>query len=59
MDLVLIMCVNKAIDLLVMANSMHCSGHVLRREDGHVLRKALAFVVEGQLKPCYLGSTSD
>ena len=31
-----------------MANSVHCYGHVLRREDGHVLRRTLDFVVEGQ-----------
>ena len=30
-----------------MANSVHWYGHVLRREDGHVLRRALDFEVEG------------
>ena len=33
-----------------MANSFHWYGHVLRREDGHVLRRASDFEVEGQRK---------
>ena len=33
-----------------MANSVHWYGHVLRREDGHALRRALDFEVEGQRK---------
>ena len=33
-----------------MANSMHWYDHELRREDGHVLRGALGFEVEGQRK---------
>ena len=33
-----------------MANSVHWYGHMLRREDGHVLRRALDFEVEGQRK---------
>ena len=33
-----------------MANSVHWYGHVLRREDGHILRRALHFEVEGQRK---------
>ena len=32
---------NETIDQLDMANSAHWHGHVLRREDGHVLIKAL------------------
>ena len=39
---------NETIDLLAMANSVRSYGHVLRREDGHVLRRALDFEVEGQ-----------
>ena len=35
---------------LPMANSVHWYGHVLRREDGRVLRRALDFEVEGQRK---------
>ena len=33
-----------------MANSIHWYGHVLRREDGPVLRRALGFEVEGEGK---------
>ena len=45
-DLMLI----ETIDQLAMANSVRWYGHVLRREDGHVLRRALDFEVEGQRK---------
>ena len=41
---------NETIDQLAMANSDHWYGHVLMREDGHVLRKASDFEVEGQMK---------
>ena len=41
---------NETIDQLAVANSVCWYGHVLRREDGHVLRRALDFVVEGQRK---------
>ena len=41
---------NKTTDQLAMANSAHWHGHVLRREDGHVFRKALDLEVEGQRK---------
>ena len=37
-------------DQLAMANSVRWNGHVLRREDGYVLGRALDFVVEGQRK---------
>ena len=40
----------EVIDQLAMANSVRCYGHVLRREDDHVLRKALDFEVDGQMK---------
>ena len=40
---------NETIDQLAMANSVRWYGHVLRREDGNVLRRALDFEVEGQL----------
>ena len=33
-----------------MANSVRWYGHVLRREDGLILRRALDFEVEGQRK---------
>ena len=41
---------NVTIDQLAMANSVHCYGDVLRREDGHVLRRAVDLEVEGQRK---------
>ena len=37
-------------DQLDMANNVRWNGHVLRRDDGHVLRRALHFEVEGQRK---------
>ena len=30
---------NKSIDQLAMANSAHWYGHVLKKEDGHILRR--------------------
>ena len=39
---------NETIDQLAMANSVDWHDHLLRREYGHVLRKALDFEVEGQ-----------
>ena len=47
-DLVLMLGLNETIDQLAMANSVCWYGYVLRREDGHVLRRALDFEVEGQ-----------
>ena len=41
---------SETIDQLAMASSVRWYGHVLRREDGHVLRRALYFKVEGQRK---------
>ena len=35
---------------LAMENSVRCYGHVLRREDDHLLRRALDFEVEDQRK---------
>ena len=35
-------------DQLAMANSVHWYGHVLKKEDGHVLRRALYYEAEGQ-----------
>ena len=34
--------------MLAMADSLHCYGHVLRREYDYVLRMALDFEVEGR-----------
>ena len=44
------LCLSSAIDELAMANSVCWYGHVLRREDHHVLRRALDFKVESQRK---------
>ena len=42
--------VNETIDQLAMASSVRWYGHVLRRDDGHMLRRAFDFKVEGQRK---------
>ena len=41
---------SKTIDQLAMANSVRWCSHVLWREDGHVLRRALYLEVEHQRK---------
>ena len=41
---------NETIDQMSMANSVCWCGHVLRRDDGQVLRRALDLEVEGQRK---------
>ena len=38
---------NETINQLAMANNVQWYGHVLRREDGHVLRRALDLDVKG------------
>ena len=48
---------NETIDQLAMANSAHWNGHVLRRKDSHVLRRALDLEIEGQRKKCRLKMT--
>ena len=50
MHLVFMLCLNETIDQLIMTNCVHWYGHVLRREDGHVLRRALDYEVDGQRK---------
>ena len=47
-DLMLMLGLGEAIGQLAMANSVPWYGHVLRRDNGIVLRKALGFEVEGQ-----------
>ena len=47
-DLMFMLGLSETIDQLAMANSVRWNSHVLRREDGHVLR--MAFEVEGQRK---------
>ena len=49
-DLMLMLGLKETIDRLTIANSVRWYGHVLRREDGHVVRMALDFVVEGKRK---------
>ena len=49
-DLMLILGYNETMDQLAIANSVDWHGRVLRREDGHVLRRALDFEVKGQRK---------
>ena len=39
---------NETIDQLAMEDSVHWYGHVLRRKDGDVLRRALDFEAEGK-----------
>ena len=41
----LMLCLKETIGQLAMANCVHWHGHVLRREDAHVLRRALDFEV--------------
>ena len=55
--LMLILGLNETMDQLDMANCVQWYGHVLRREDGHVLRIALYFEVEGQRKKLWLRMT--
>ena len=49
-DLMFMLGLKETIDQLAMVNSVHWHGHMLRREDGHVLRRALEFEAEGQRK---------
>ena len=44
--LMFVLGLSETIDQLAMANSAHWYGHVLRREDGYVLRRALDFEAE-------------
>ena len=48
---------DETIDQLAMTSSVHWYGHVLRREDGHILRRVFDFEVEGQRKKGRLKST--
>ena len=50
MDLMHMLGLNETIDQLAMANSVHWNCHVLRREDGQVLRRASDFEADGQRK---------
>ena len=50
-DFMLMLDVSETIDQLAMANSVHWHGHVLRREDGHVLRKAIIKALKKKWRP--------
>ena len=47
-DLMFMVRLNESMDQLGMANSVSWYGNVLRRVDGHVLKRALYLEVEGQ-----------
>ena len=49
-DLMFMLGLKEIIDLLAMSNVVCWYGQVLRREDGHIIRRALDFEVEGQRK---------
>ena len=49
-DLMFVLCLKQTIDQLAMENSVCWYGHVLRREDGLVLRRALDLKAAGQSK---------
>ena len=49
-DLIFMLGLKETIDQLAMVSSVHWYGHVLRREDGHISRRALDLEVEGQRK---------
>ena len=50
MGMMLLLGLNETIHQSAMANSACWHGHALRREDGHVLRRALDGEVDGQRK---------
>ena len=49
-DLMFILDMKETTDKLAMANNVRWYGHMLRREDGHVLRRALYFEDKGERK---------
>ena len=48
MNLMLMLGLNEILDQMAITNSVHWCGYVLMGEDGHVLRRALDFKLEGQ-----------
>ena len=56
-DLMLVLGLSETIDQFAMASCFHWYVYVLRREDGHVLRRAFDFEVEGQEKKRWLKRT--
>ena len=49
-DFMIMLSLNEIIDQLAIANTVRWHDYVLRREDGHVLRRAIYVEVEGQGK---------
>ena len=49
-DLTLMLGLFETIDQMAMENSARWHGHVLRRKDGHITRRAIDFEVKGQRK---------
>ena len=49
-DLMEILGLKETVVQIAKANAVRWYGHVLRRDDGHVLRKALEFKVNGKRK---------
>ena len=49
-DLMEMLGLKETVVQMAKANGVRCYGHVLRRDDGHVLRKALEFKVKGKRK---------
>ena len=47
MGLMLMLELSDTIELLAMASSVHWYGHVLRRDDCHILRRSFDFELEG------------
>ena len=56
-DLMFMLDLSETTNQLAMANSVRWYGYVLRRDDGHVLGRALYFNVEGQRKKARLKRT--
>ena len=50
MNLLLMFGLNETTGQLTISNTVHWYGHVLRREDGHVLRRGMEIEVDGQRK---------
>ena len=49
-DLLEILGLKETVVQMAKAYGVRCYGHVLRRDDGHVLRKVLEFKVKGKRK---------
>ena len=49
-DYMMMLSLNETMDQSALANIVRWHGHVFRREDGHVLRRALEFEVKGRMR---------